>query len=475
MRQIFTILLVSAAILLFFSGTTSPLYNLSFTDGMVFEYVALGIQHGQIPYVDIFDHKGPFTYFINYLGLLLGGRYGILFLQWINISLVFWLCNRICFSLHFTRSFSLAFPLALFSLIQMIDAGGMTEEWSLLFISISVSILVKALCTTPNRIPYWQMAVIGLCVGLVALLRLNNVAPIFGMFILWFALEIKNKQYSYLVYACLFCLVGFCFPIVIACSWFYTKAGILGLKEFYYANIGFNLDYAQNAWPNTIPIWKLLPVHFFYLSVIVVSLLHCFRKQPQHRLLIMGLLFSVAMTLFTKGKSWFFHYQLILIPIIFISLSVMSYYRQWVALFLIMASGLFCLKYPLYELKVSLEDNQKTAQFQQDFAQVLQVIPEMERADSWNLNVNGNIDLFLQNKLFPRSRFCIPWHRTYTQRFREEEKDAFRHQTSRWVFVEENCLYDNADDADYLLQHYYRVASTHTSPEKVISIYRLND
>lgn len=475
MKHILTFLFVSAAILLFFSGTTSPLYNMQFTDGMVFQYVAMGIQHGQIPYVDIFDHKGPFTYFINYIGLLLGGRYGILFLQWINLSLVFWLGHRICTSLHFARSFSLAFPLVLLSLIQMIDAGGMTEEWSLLFISISVGILAKTFCTPQTLLPSWQMAVIGLCVGLVALLRLNNVAPIFGMFILWFALMIRDKQYSYLVRACLFCLAGFCFPIIIACGWFYNKAGFIGLKEFYYANIGFNLDYAQKSWPNTIPIWKLLPVHFFYLFVIVLSLLHCFRKRPQHRLLIMGLLFSIAMTLITKGKSWFFHYQLILIPTIFISLSVMAFYRRWVALFLIMASGLFCLKYPLYELQTSLDGNKSTLQLQQDFAQVLQVIPEKERSDSWNLNVNGSIDLFILNEIFPRSRFCIPWHRGYTQRFREEEIDAFRHQTCRWVFVEDNSLNDNPEDAAYLLQNYHKVNSTHTSAEKIISIYRLNE
>lgn len=475
MKQVFICLSVSAIILLLFSCTTSPLYNLPFTDGMVFEYVALGIQHGQIPYIDIFDHKGPFTYFINYLGLQLGGRYGILLLQWINLTLVFWLCNRICRSLQLNRSFSLAFPTVLLSVIRMIDGGGMTEEWSLLFISLSVFFFIQAFLHSHYKMPYWRLLAMGICVGLVALLRLNNVAPIFGMFLLWFFLMIRESQYIYLLKACLVCFIGLCLPVGIACCWFYAKAGITGLEELLYANIGFNLDYAQTSWPNYVPLWKILPAHFFYLLVIIVSLFHCFRKHQQHRLIIMALLFSIAMSLATKGKSWFEHYQLIMIPIIFVSLAVMSHYRQTIALSLVIVSSIYCLKYTFIELKSYREENCSVQQLQQNFAQILQVIPFEERADSWNLNVEGNIDLFLQNEIFPRSRFCIPWHRTYTQRFREEEKDAFRHQTSRWVFVEENSLYDNPEDAAYLHQNYHQVNRTHTSSEKDISIYRLNE
>ena len=37
-------------------------------DTYVFAYIGESMHDGQIPYKDIFDHKGPFLYFINYLG-----------------------------------------------------------------------------------------------------------------------------------------------------------------------------------------------------------------------------------------------------------------------------------------------------------------------------------------------------------------------------------------------------------------------
>lgn len=46
-------------------------------DQGVFTYIGNLILHGGIPYRDIWDHKPPLIYFINALGLLIGGRWGV--------------------------------------------------------------------------------------------------------------------------------------------------------------------------------------------------------------------------------------------------------------------------------------------------------------------------------------------------------------------------------------------------------------
>lgn len=476
MKCVFVYSVISALILLFFSGTTSPLHNLPFTDGLVFQYVALGIQHGLIPYIDIFDHKGPLTYFINYLGLLIGGRYGILLLQWINLCLTFFVCERICTMLHFKRYLSISLPIASLCLIQMIDEGGMTEEWSLLFLSIPMLFFVPTLTTDRLQVPYWQMIVTGLCAGLIALLRLNNTAPLFGIFVFWFVLVIRTKDYRYLLSACSVCLFSFLLPVAIACLWFYARAGVTGLYEFYYANIGFNLEYAQKPWPHTIPLWKLIPAQFFYLFVIVVTLIRCSLISRKYRMLILGVLSSFIVTLATMGRAFFPHYHLILIPMILLSVSLMSFYRQRLPIFLLAISGLFCLKYTIGATKKNLQERESVTAYQQNFTTALQVIPMEERSDTWNLNVLGNIDLFIQNELFPIDRFCLTWHRNYTQRFMEEEKDTFRQKTPKWVFVEEEALdeYTNVSDIGCLRTNYHRVSSTGSAFPKTIAIYRYN-
>lgn len=476
MKHFLIYLIVSALILLCFSLTTSPLYNLPFTDGLVFQYVALGIQHDLVPYVDIFDHKGPFTYFINYIGLFIGGRYGILFLQWINLCLTFWVCERVCHTLHFTRYLSISLPIACLCLIQMIDAGGMTEEWSILFLSIPLLYFVPALTTECLRIPYWQMFVTGICVGFVALLRLNNTAPLFGIFVFWVVLVIRTKDYRYLLSACSVCLFSFFIPVVAACLWFYTKAGVTGLYEFYYANIGFNLEYSQKPWPHTVPLWKWVPAQFFYLFVIVAFLVRSSLISVKYRLLIFGILSSIIVTLATTGRALFSHYHLILIPTIILSVSVLSFHRQRFPIFLLAISGVFCLKYSVGDAIKYLKEREAVTAYQQDFASALQVIPVEERSDTWNFNVDFNIDLFIQNELFPKGRFCIPWHRNYTQRFMDEEENAFRQKSPKWVFVEEEALdeYTNLSDIAFLHANYHRVSSTSPALPKTIAIYRHN-
>ncbi len=53
--------------------------NRNLYDSNSFIYIARLMQYGLIPYLDVFDHKGPLLYFINYIGLGFGDQIGIWF------------------------------------------------------------------------------------------------------------------------------------------------------------------------------------------------------------------------------------------------------------------------------------------------------------------------------------------------------------------------------------------------------------
>lgn len=65
-------------------------------DSSVFEYIGIVIQHGGVPYVDTFDHKGPLLYLINWMGLELAGCRGILIFEAISVCVFFFatLCRN---------------------------------------------------------------------------------------------------------------------------------------------------------------------------------------------------------------------------------------------------------------------------------------------------------------------------------------------------------------------------------------------
>ena len=73
-----------------FSYSTSPVYFHDGYDSAVFQTMGLALLHGKLPYVDLFDHKGPVLYFINAFGLWLGnGKLGIFVMQIIANTISF--------------------------------------------------------------------------------------------------------------------------------------------------------------------------------------------------------------------------------------------------------------------------------------------------------------------------------------------------------------------------------------------------
>lgn len=465
--------IVAFLTLLLFSGSTSPLYNLAFSDGLVFQYVSAGLKHGQIPYIDIFDHKGPFTYFINYVGQSLGGRYGILFLQWVNMTLTLFLCLRFCIQQQLRISIPFILLITCTFLIQDLAEGDMTEEWSILFLAIPMFALLRSMHQPFIPLSGLRLCFLGICAGVVALLRLNNVAPLAGLFFWCFFLEIRQRHYAYLAKALSFALIGFFIPISIACLWFFVKAGNEGLYELYYANVLFNLEYARTySWDKEIPLWKELIAVFFQLAVLLFGLLRC--PNSAYRKMSIGLICAILLTILTMGRSWFSHYQMILIPTIIISLSLLSHLKKHFYLFIVLLSGLYWSKYPIAEEYNNLKKNAVNQQFQYEVNDLVHHIPFSEQEQTWNLNASACIDAFLYSEVFPQSRFCNTWHRTFSRRFREEETDAFRLNAPLWVFAEEDGLGEIQADSLFLCTNYDRVAQTSMTERRSVTLYHRN-
>ena len=84
-----TILVIfSFVFLLLFSYSTSPLYLLEGCDNTVFKTMGLAICNGKVPYVDIFDHKGPIFYLIQTIAESISlNRWGLFAIQFISLSI----------------------------------------------------------------------------------------------------------------------------------------------------------------------------------------------------------------------------------------------------------------------------------------------------------------------------------------------------------------------------------------------------
>ena len=99
----FFLLIVSAAVsavfLLFASPYTTPLNRYYGYDSAFFLLIGKGIRHGMLPYLDLYDQKGPMIFYINALGYLLtDSRLGVFLLQVVfmtGVLFVLWKFSRL--------------------------------------------------------------------------------------------------------------------------------------------------------------------------------------------------------------------------------------------------------------------------------------------------------------------------------------------------------------------------------------------
>lgn len=67
-KNFYIFYLLLSTLLIFYIMPISMLNYYPYGDATIFEYFGYAMSKGDILYIDIFDHKGPIIFFINYLG-----------------------------------------------------------------------------------------------------------------------------------------------------------------------------------------------------------------------------------------------------------------------------------------------------------------------------------------------------------------------------------------------------------------------
>jgi hypothetical protein len=102
-------------------------------DSGIFLYVGQRILAGDIPYREVWDHKGPVIFYVNALGLFIGqgSRYGVVFLEYVSLLGTVWLSYYFLQRTYGRLPAVFATILLLCGLTLLIDRGNWTEEYGL--------------------------------------------------------------------------------------------------------------------------------------------------------------------------------------------------------------------------------------------------------------------------------------------------------------------------------------------------------
>lgn len=166
-------------LIIIFSFRDNPFSKvLSGHDSSMFLYFGRGISDGLIPYKDMLDHKGPILFIIEYFAILIG--FG-------NISMGIWIIESLfligsiiflfkaCYlyvGSKLVSSVSLLFMTPLFILCY--DGGNYSEEFALLFISVSFYLFSKIVLQM--KVSQFEYVLIGVFGAATFFIRINMIS-----------------------------------------------------------------------------------------------------------------------------------------------------------------------------------------------------------------------------------------------------------------------------------------------------------
>lgn len=345
----------------------SPLYGYSmWIDVNIYHIIGNGIFNDKVIYRDLFDHKGPYIFFLYGLGSLFSSSsfYGIFLIELFLFSICLSFVYKI-FRLFLTEKLSLLcsvlFPLFYFLYSGL---GGAAEDFVLIAEVISLYyVLVYFIDKNIIHRPAF-MIVHGVMIGFVLLLKLNLVVFWFFPLLYIFLSLIKHRKYKNLLYNILSLFIGILISFLPVLIYFgYNNA----FSDFFEGYIHFNFLYGNQMSDSILSLFvsNLKSLKLFDIIVLIayfLGIIYLFFKNSLEKrtgLIFLVLSFIAEFLSFLVAFYLFDYYWIVFVvfsvfPMIaFVRLFekrlvIFSYFKLTVVLCCIVSIVLCCFKTRLF-------------------------------------------------------------------------------------------------------------------------------
>ena len=269
----------------FYSLSTSPLYpDFYGGDTAHFMTVGLGWLHGKLPYIDLFDHKGPLIYFIDMVGFAIGrgNKTGIALIQ--LISMCFFISAVYAISQRFRKSSAYGIFIVILTFLALRHnyfEGNLVEEYCLPWLGWSMYGLLKWYAGERKEHDWRWACLYGASMGICLLTRVTNFAPLVGgIFIICIYLLYKRYFKNFFQNAGAF-LVGFFLTIAPFVVYFAIHHG---LSQMVYDVLLFNFQYTKGApsWLEGAGIgeWKdYIVIYAMHVAIFPLIIIYLIKKD----------------------------------------------------------------------------------------------------------------------------------------------------------------------------------------------------
>ena len=451
-------LLIAFLFLSIFSWSTSPFFVNDGCDSAVFKTMGLALLKGKVLYRDIFDHKGPYLYFMNALGQwMIHGRIGIFLLQVGGLSVALWYMFK---TAKLFLKPSLAFIcvlLALFIFGGHIQEGNQCEEWMMYAICITFYYVCNYFVNKSEQThPLHYSLIDGLCFGFTFFIRPNDAVAWIGGIMLGVTLWLfYHKHYKNAILNVLCFVGGFVLMSIPVFIYFGIHHAI---SDMWYGLVVYNQEYSGGMMSLIKSCLKSGKLSLGLLFAMFLWLLY----GTKHEKILFFMLPACGMGILLMGTAMFPHYSIVLTPfwmLFFVFFAIKSQRTCWtiaVLCFLLHFSGKYKGTFDTVKSEGLKWNRSGMAAVYQQSERLFSIVPESEQDSIWNYNLRwgvGNGGL--------RSEFSVFWHHgivqcnkiTYGSNSHLEKEDALSLYVPKWI------LYCHDSDVSWVRRNTFKVDS----------------
>lgn len=290
-------------------------------DSSVFLYIGQRMTEGKVPYRDLFDHKGPLLYLIEYCGLriLRGSFTGVWFLEFLNMVATTALMIKLGRTLGADRSSIYLAAIVCLGVCgwKVWQGGNYSEEYALPWVAFAASVFFSFFQTkTYHR---HQIVLLGISFMVVFLLRANMIAVWASMMPVVLVLLLKDRRYRDIGKCILLFTLG---TLLVLLPVLYMAFKTDSLEAMWRDYILFNFAYTGEAKSSSGNVLELLLYFAKVLWPGTLAVLVSLVIQPKNRLLWLNTLFFLV-SLYSASMSGrgYYHYAIILLPAILLPLT----------------------------------------------------------------------------------------------------------------------------------------------------------
>lgn len=463
-----SIICILLIIMLGVLSVMSPLYDVIKVDQNVFAQIGLLIIDGGTPYVNLFDHKGPVIYFVYALGELLNYKYGVFFLQIVNLlfSVAVWyktarlLCSERCalFTSISTSALLLAY----------LEGGAATEEFNTLPISIPLYFFIKGYKNNCFSLSSVEYLITGVCVGVCLMTRMNNMAIIAGLALYLLGCHLINKRFKELGKAIAFVFSGVVFLLLPILGYYYYKAGLEGLYQLYFGTFAMNFEYMANY---TVPGVSWIRNIVLFAPFIVLAFLATI-KNLKDKDLVLPLMLSLLIGITTMGSNVFRHYFVVLVPMALFAMIILLRKESLSSSIVVSSLCVIPLVYAMYLSASTFYKGENRT----DYSDADRVFARMQKKESvYNYNTKElGFSLLQRNGYYQCNRVFLPFQLQVSPTLAKQEENSLERNNPHWILLEKGGTTIVADK-DYMDANYALYDSIAVNDYPLMYVYERNE